>query len=87
MPIIQATDGHGAKMPQRFGRLHGRQFNAGKISSAQKKMATKIGAIRQKSNFESCPETKAAVARTLDWPDSEVDAEMVAVTIGDLGAL
>jgi hypothetical protein len=75
-------------MPQRLDeRIGGSVQRLRKLVSVQKKMASMIEAIRQKSYFESGLEAKATVAGVLDSQGSEPDAGKVAVAVGDLGAL
>src|ERR1700682_3206274 len=50
-------------------------------------MASKIEAIGRRYNFGSCPETKAAIQRTLDSRVLEAETGEVAVAVGDFGAL
>ena len=52
--------------------LFGRKFS-------DKKMASKIEAIRQKYNFDCGPETKATISQTLDSQGSETETGKVAV--------
>src|SRR4051812_19068161 len=48
-----------------------------------KKMAPKIGAIRQKYNFDRRSQTKVVIAGTLDSQDSETEMREVAVANRD----
>src|SRR3979490_38955 len=50
-------------------------------------MASKIEAIGRRYNFGSCPETKAALQRTLGSGVLEAGTGEVAVAVGYLGAL